>query len=188
MPAFTLLLEDLDIVHTPRVVESVIRIALSPIARRAGRNLRLIRSGSADLSLIFDRGGRAAAPCGLLFFGNEAGEIWVGACEDLRVYGDNPRTRLQHVFSPREVAFGRFVGNTAVHELGHMIARLSHSSYRYNFMRTGNPIPQPLRTRDNMRRYWASRCSFTPPQVRSLTSAIRTGAFHGGMSMIHIPP
>ncbi len=186
MNDFIILLEDLGIIHTPRVVQAVIRVALDPIARSAGRNLRFVLSGSADLSLAFDPGGQASTPCGLLFLGNEGGgDIWVGACQDLRVCNGNPRTGLQHVFSPNEVAFGRFVGNVAVHELGHMISDLPHTPEdRYNFMHFGTPITRHLRTRDNMRRHWAGRFRFNQSQIQSLRSAIRTNTFSGGAEFI----
>jgi hypothetical protein len=180
MDDFTILLEDLGIIHTPGVVQAVIRNALGPIARDAGRNLRLVLTGSADISLAFDPGGQASTPCGLLILGNEGGgDIWVGACQDLRVCNDNPRTRLQYVFSPNEIPFGRFVGNVAVHELGHMIAGLPHSSDRHNFMHFGIPIPRHLRTRDNMRRHWAGRFRFNQAQIQSLRSAIQINTFTG---------
>ena len=188
MPDLRVLLENLAIVRTPRVVEGVVRVALGPICQRAGRNLRLVETGSADLALYFDPGGQSATPCRLLIFGNcGGGDIWVGACQDLRVCSENSQTHLQHVFSPGEVAFGRFVGNVAVHELGHMIASLSHSSYRHNFMYTGYPFPRNLRTRENLRRHWAGRFSFDTRQIDSLALAIRTNTFSGTMEVAYVP-
>lgn len=184
MSRFMILLENLAVVRTPNVVSNVIRNALMPIIQSAGRTLQFVSSGTADVSLYFDPGGRASVACGLLILGNEGGgDIWVGACQDLRVCGSDPRTRLQFVFTPNEVDFGRFVGNVAVHELGHMIAGLPHSTNRHNFMYPGTPIPPAERTGDNLRRHWAGNKSFDAAQIRSLEAAIRSNTMMGGMQV-----
>jgi hypothetical protein len=184
MSAFTILLDNLQIVRTPHVVEEVVRIAYGPIAQSANRSLVLTRSGEADVALYFDPGGEASAACGLLILGDEGGgNIWVGACRDLRVCGDNPRSRTDYVFEPNEVAFGRCVGNVAVHELGHIIATLPHHTNPNNFMHTGSHIPRGQRTRDNMRGHWAGRKSFNREQIASLAAAIRANVFTGGVQI-----
>jgi hypothetical protein len=192
-PDFTIVLSGLSLVRPAAVVEATIRQALGPLASQAGRVLRLSRSGAGDLTLTFDSGGHESRPCGLLFFGVEGGgDIFVGAHEDLRICCGPIRdyrtdeidyiTQILRVFEPDEPEFGRFVGNTAVHELGHMISQLDHSTAPDNFMITGN-LPRGMRTRENMRRFFGGPKSFSSDQIPRLVGAIRLNQFAGGMRM-----
>jgi hypothetical protein len=196
-----IILEDVFIVPQFRVVEDTIRQAIEPIANAAGRQLQFARRPPGDLSLLFDLGGRGSGPCTLLILGNEGGgEIFVGAHEELRVCSgpqgtpDNPDyvSQLERVFSRGEAEFARFVGNTAVHELAHLMVQMPHTSDRGNFMhshpRLGANLPQNLRTLQSMRRHWAGTKTFTAGQILLLQEAIRTGRFTGGMTTTHVPP
>lgn len=179
MSYFNVFLENLVVVRTPRVVENVIRNVLGPIAQAANRPLRFVsNSHISDISLYFHSG----MPMGPLILGNEGGgEVFVGACANLRVGGSNPRTRDQLVFTRNTVEFGRFIGNVAVHELGHQMASLEHVSYRHNFMHSGTPIPAHQRSIQSMQQHWAGRFSFNASQTRRLREAIRTNNFTGGI-------
>jgi hypothetical protein len=190
-----------------------IREAIAPLANRAGRELRIVQQRilerSGELSLTFEPGGRGNKPCGgLSILGDEAGEsVYVGAHEELRVCGESqgdprdpmnwedphgPRhlehvSQLEHVFENGEPEFARFVANTAVHELGHIMAKLEHTEDRTNFMfdQGGSAnLPRELRTRESMRRYWSSRLTFNSDQERRLVCAIQTGNFSGGLEMV----
>jgi hypothetical protein len=202
-PELTIVLEDLNTVQPSRAVVDTIRQAIEPLARRAGRTLQFGRHAPGDLTLSFDPGGRESRPCGILILGNEGGgDIFVGAHKDLRVCGGPQRdperpgeidyvSQIERVFDEEEEAFGRFVGNTAVHELGHLMAQLDHTSGPSNYMHSqgalGANLPREMRTRANMRRHWAGRKNFTADQARTLTEAIRTGRFTGGMRIEGLP-
>jgi hypothetical protein len=194
---FVIVLENVGIVPRAKIVEDTIGQAIEPSAQGAGRQLRLTRSPPGDLGLDFDPGGSERQPCALLILGNEGGgEIFVGAHRDLRVCsgpqgapqdpeGIDHVSQFENVFDPQEPEFARFVGGTAVHELGHQIAQLPHITDRHNFMDSGAQrganLPRHLRTRDLMRRHWSEQKSFSSGQIQQLQDAIRTGQFAGGM-------
>ncbi|HEY9206912.1 MAG TPA: DUF4157 domain-containing protein [Candidatus Methanoperedens sp.] len=189
----TIVLSGLSHVRPSHEVVETIREAIEPLSRQVGRELRFRPSGSGDISLAFDAGGNESRPCGFLILGVEGGgDIFVGAHEDLRVCCGpifDPITReidyitqILRVFEPDEAEFGRFVGNTAVHELGHIMSQLDHVSSRDNFMATGN-LPRNMRTQQNMRRYWAGRKTFSSDQITRLVQAIRNNQFTGGMQL-----
>jgi hypothetical protein len=196
--AFTIALNNLYIVGPRSAVFDTIRQALEPLTVQAGRELQLGRQGSSDLELNFDAGGHESRPCGFNILGNEGGEdIFVGAHEDLRVCCGPRRdplnpgeidyfTQVKRVFDPDEPEFGRFVGNTAVHELGHIMAQLEHTPVRSNFMYSGN-LPQGMRTMQSMRQHWAGQKSLSSDQNHRLVEAIRTNQFSGGMEVIYVP-
>jgi hypothetical protein len=191
---FTITLSGISNVQPSQVVQATIREAIEPLTQQASRVLRFRPSGTGDLTLTFDPGGHESRPCGLLILGIEGGgDIFVGAHEDLRVCcgplrdPQNPGeidyvTQILLVFDDGESAFGRFVGNTAVHELGHMMAQLDHTSFRGNFMYSGN-LPRNMRTLESMRRHWAGHKSFSSDQSCRLIEAIRTNSFTGGMQI-----
>jgi hypothetical protein len=199
----TLVLVDVGMVRRAKVLEQTIQDALGSLARRAGRELEIARSLGmtvGDLTLTFDRSVRETRPCGLLILGNEGGgDVFVGAMEDLRVCGGpqgdpgdpDYASQIERVFDPDEPEFARAVGNTAVHELGHMIAKLEHTEDPNNFMYSvgslGANLPRERRTRAAMRRHWARRLSFTDDQAKRLVCAMQTGYFAGGMRSKSIP-
>jgi hypothetical protein len=204
-PTLTIELEDGWLVRPSSVMVETIREAFDPIALQAGRKLRIhlgrgIATGPGDLTLSFDSGGRESRPCaGILIFGNEGGgEIFVGAHESLRVCSgpiqsvDDPSdidyvSQLEHVFENGEPEFARFVGNTCVHELAHIIASIEHSSDPNNFMFSvgslGGNLPRDRRTRESMRRHWGGPKTFSGDQIKRLVCAMHTGFFSGGMKI-----
>jgi len=209
--AFRIVLEDVASVGSVprRKVEETIAEAFAPLARRAGRELDLGRRPPGDLLLSFGPGGGESRPCALLILGNEGGgDIFVGAHRDLRVCGLPERLpdpsglglsdevsyapQIERVFDDDEPEFGRFVGNTAVHELGHMIATLEHTNDPDNYMlsvgRTGANLPRERRNRTSMRFHWAGTKSFTSDQADRLVGAIRTGQYLGGMRVTPVSP
>jgi hypothetical protein len=198
-----IVLENVGIVRPRAVVEQTIIDAFHPAAVLAGREIELAYSPPGDAELTFDRGGRATRPCGLMILGNEGGgDIFVGAHADLRVCGtpemdpatggvDHASPRLEHVFDPAEPAFGRFVGGTAVHELGHVMAQLPHTADRGNYMHSegslGANLPEHLRTLETMRRHWGGTKTFSGSQIRLLAQAMMAGPFKGGMKTQGVP-
>ena len=211
---FQIVLDNLSttVRSTPKAeVETTITDAFGPLAKAAGRELKLVRRAPGELLLDFDSGGAGARPCAWTVLGNEGGgEIFVGAHRDLRVCGSPERVpdpsglqltdeldyqpAIDFVFDENEKEFGRFVGNTAVHELGHMIAKLPHTSDKDNYMfavgKTGANLPQSLRTRAAMRLHWGSPMTFNSGQADQLTKAIGIGQFSGGMQTtpVNTPP
>jgi len=197
------LLENAWRVRPTAILIDTTRVALEPLASRAGRELRIIighgiLERSADLGLHFDPGGRETRPCaGILILGNEGGgEIYVGAHESLRVCGGprgDPRdpggidyvSQLEHVFENGEPEFARFVANTCVHELAHLMAQVDHTSDPNNFMYSvgslGANLPRERRTRETMRAHWGGRKTFTGQQASAIVCAMQTGNFTGGM-------
>jgi hypothetical protein len=202
-PTLTIELEDGWRVRPADVMMQTIREAFTSIAAQAGRKLQIhlgrgIATGRGDLNLHFDPGGWETRPCaGILIFGNEGGgEINVGAHESLRVCSgsiqsvDDPSdidyvSQLKHVFENGEPEFARFVGNTCVHELAHIIAQIEHSADPNNFMFSmpslGGNLPRDRRTLESMRRHWAGPKTFNDEQIKRMICAMHTGFFSGGM-------
>jgi OmpA family len=202
-PTLTIELEDGGMVRQANVMVQTIRDAFAPIAAQAGRKLQIhlgrgIGTGRGDLNLHFDPGGREMRPCaGILIFGNEGGgEIFIGAHESLRVCGDptlgvgdpsdvNFGSQFDPVFENGEPEFARFVGNTCVHELAHIMAKIEHSSDPNNFMFSvpglGGNLPKDRRTRESMRRHWAGPKTFDGAQIKRMVCAMHTGFFSGGI-------
>jgi len=204
-PTLTIELEGGTMVRPFSVMVETIREAFDPIASQAGRKLRIhlgrgIATGGADLTLHFDRGGREMRPCaGILILGNEGGgDIFVGAHESLRVCSghiqsvDDPSdidhdSQFENVFENGEPEFARFVGNTCVHELAHIIAQIAHTDDPDNFMFSvgslGGNLPQDRRTRESMRLRWGGRKTFNSAQIKKMVCAMHTGYFSGGMKI-----
>ena len=202
---FRIVLEDLTSVRSGRSqVEGKVTQEFGPLAKRAGRDLEVRRQPPGDLLLSFTTLGGESRPCGgVMFMGNEGGgEIYVGAHRDLRVCGTTERRLdpsgqptdeiayadpLERVFDESEPEFGMFVGNTAVHELGHIAAKLSHTSAADNYMfavkSVGANLPEARRTKKSMRLHWGGPKTFTPGQADLLVAAIQSNQFAGGMSV-----
>jgi hypothetical protein len=66
----------------------------------------------------------------------------------------------------------RALANTAIHELGHFIASLDHSSDSHKYMITGE-APKKDRTRTSQRDFFAGHKSFTTDQKAKLVAQIR---------------
>ena len=88
-------------------------------------------------------------------------------CGGVRGDADDPdfATQVDPIFDNGMPGFARFVANTAIHELGHIIANLPHSPDRFNFM-TNEDLPDELRNRENLRRFYAARLHFDDDQIR----------------------
>jgi hypothetical protein len=161
------------------------------------------QESTGELMITFsgDKGLFGINPCSNLYIlGVEGGEeVFVAAFENLRVCGpshgdpdhaeiprdpENPDylehgSHTEYVFENGEPEFARAVANTAVHELGHIIAKLESSPDSHNFMFEGN-LPMEVRTRESERAFWSQRLSFDAAQTRRLVCAIQTGNISGG--------
>jgi hypothetical protein len=195
---FTIALDGIGRVGPSSETRETIREAMEPLARAAGKRLRLSPGGQGDVTLMFAGGGESR-PCGrFLILGMEGGgSIFVQAHADVRVCCGPIRdpstgeidytTQIRRVFDDSETGFGRFIGNTAVHELGHLMANLSHTSTMSNFMysgaRYGAGLPPSMRTRDRLRRHFSAHLNFNAVQQRQLAATIRANRFLGGMQI-----
>jgi hypothetical protein len=191
----TLVLENAYLVRPTYVLVSTIREALAPLVQQAGRELKIVQQRilpqQGELTITFFPGGGGPRLCGVRILGQDAGgAVWVGAHEAMRACGDihgdpqDPQdldhsSQIDPLFDNGEPEFARFVANTAVHELGHIMANLEHSLDRYNFM-SNEDLPFELRNRDNLRQFYSSRLHFDAAQVHRLVCAIQTGDFPGG--------
>jgi hypothetical protein len=198
VPTFTIGLHNLNIVRPSSEVVQTIRDAFEQLVNLAGKQLQFSHSGSEDIELTFDGEISQPQPCAFTILGiSGGGDIAVGDLQNLRVCcgpirdPSNPShidyiTQFRRLFDPEEPEFGRCVGNTAVHELGHMIAGFdNHSNDPNNFMYQvpfiHSNLPRRWRTLEHMRWHWAGPKQFTSEQQNLLIQAIKTGTFSGTM-------
>lgn len=194
---FRLILHDIGIVERADVAVKVIDDAMQGIVRRAGRQLRTVRTtanDAGDLTLDFLRSGHERVPCAVLFLGVEGGGmVWVGAHEDIRVCGSPTRgddgemdytPTIQRVFDPSEAPFARAVANTALHEIGHLLAELEHTPDPANYLFStdrGAVLPKAQRSRESLEELYAGPKTFNETQQRAMVCAVRSGYYAGGM-------
>src|SRR5262245_60664655 len=188
----TIVLEDAYLVRPTHVLISAIREPLDPLVKQAGRELKVIQQRilprQGELTITFTPNGRGTRLCGTRILGQDAGGIiFVGAhlamraCGGVRGGPDSPdyTNQIDALFDNGTPEFARFVANTAVHELGHMMGIPEHSLDRFNYM-SNEDLPDDLRTRDNLRRFYSMRLHFDDDQIRRLLCAIQTSNFPAG--------
>ena len=89
-----------------------------------------------------------------------------------------------NLFLGESHGFGRFVGNTAVHELGHQLG-LQHLGAPNNYMYDGPcTIPPAQRTIQNRREYFSQHLTFTPNQTLIMVMNLILNRIPGGMRYI----
>jgi hypothetical protein len=167
-------------------------------------------SRSADpVELRFGEQFIRPGPIGLILGIEGGAEILVGALEELRVgvprrgrgaatgrfrepgiigrevrYGGLERdyfTSARSVFTNGEPEFARFAANVALHETGHIVAALPHSTDMFNYMATGEAMPEgDWRSWENVRRFWSGRKTFNEAQSTQIIEHIASGSFAGG--------
>jgi hypothetical protein len=195
----TIVLENAHLVRPTSVLIAAIREPLDPLVKQAGRELQVIqqrilpRQGELTITFTAQQSNRL---CGTRILGQDAGGIvFVGAHEAMRACGgvrggpDSPdyNNQVDPLFDNGQPEFARFVANTAVHELGHMLGIPEHSLDRFNYM-SNEDLPDDLRTGDNLRKFYSMRLHFDDNQKRRLVCAIQTGNFPAGApSMSRVP-
>lgn len=192
----TLVLEGAHFVRPTHELVKAIREVLEPIVRQAGRELKIVQQRilprDGELTITFDPGGGGTRLCGVRILGQDAGGVvFVGAHKAMRVCGgitgdpDDPGglnhdNQIEPIFDNGQPEFARFVANTTIHELGHIMAKLEHSSDRFNYM-SNEDLPADLRTRENLVKFYSGRLRFEPTQINRLVCATQTGNFAGGL-------
>lgn len=186
-PTFRILLRDASIIRYPGVVTQRIRIALEGPTRSAGRQLDVVSSSKQldpDLTVTFDRDGRSEGPCRFTILGNEGGcTVFIGAHSTLFECPERGKERQGEpalVFPDDDEVFAQALANTAIHELGHRIAELEHTSDLGNYMYSQQPMPDALRGKGKLRAQLSGKKTFTPQQEAALSCAIRSANYRGG--------
>jgi hypothetical protein len=191
-------LDDLDVkTHSEVVVR--LRQVLEPLCKDAGKTLTITKGDHRrDLNLDFDSetDTRARELCpsrGMgSILGEDAGEaVFVRAHQDLRVCGPaDQRTKRRDTrrFLTTSWLLGPAMANTALHELGHFIAKLEHTRDSMNIMFDGAP-PFPVAERNikSQREFWGTPWTFNDDQKQRLVAQLKTGVWLNGMTMTSVP-
>lgn len=166
----------------------IMRVEFGPIVSDAGMVLRIIPTvhGRGDLNLDFDSESPPGKVCSPTVLGEDGGgNIWVRAHRELRVCGKaDPATgkRDTRRFLTNDVLLGRALANTAMHELGHFIADLDHTSDMQNYMMTLG-LPKDKRTLRTQRETWAGHQSFNDAQKQKLVTQLKKREWLGDMKV-----
>ena len=186
-PRLGLALHGLDALH-PRISDEIVclfRHEFEPIVQAAGRSLTisLRRTTNGDLDIQFDARSdfRQAPKCGFVMLGESSGAVMIEAHRSLASCTTDPRTArlLRRRVLTYDVLLGRALFNTAMHELGHIVAALEHVREPGNYMVTGNP-PVWLRTRSGRREFFGGHKRFTVEQQERMVAQIRLGTWLNG--------
>jgi len=181
-------LENLD-ERTKAGVVWLMRKEFEPIVNEAGKRLRITTGGHrGDLNLTFEAEPKAArrkACTGIAWLGEDGGGIVsIGGHQSLRVCGPiDPATRQRDIrrILTNHWLMAHALANTAMHELGHFIADLDHSTDSRNYMITGDqPVEQ--RTITSQREFFAGQQSFTAEQRAKLVAQLRTEEWLGDIT------
>ena len=189
-------LDDLDVkTHSEVVVR--LRQVLEPLCTDAGKTLTIPKGDlRGDLNLDFDSDtdtrARELCPSSGLgnLLGEDAGEaVFVRAHQDLRVCGPvdpKTKTRDKRRFLNASWLLGPALANTGLHELGHFIANLEHTTDPTNIMCDGSP-PLAERNIKTQRKFWGTPWIFNDDQKKRLVAQLKTGVWLGGMTVTPVP-
>lgn len=156
-----------------------------PLVNAAGKHLRIMTGPSlGDLNIRFDSDAPAGKPCGFVMYGEDGGErVYVRAHQEQRVCSaPNPKTGrrdLRRVLTS-DCYLARALANTAIHELGHLIAMLDHVDDPENYMVTGS-LPLSERTIVTQRTFLAGQQHFTAEQKAQLIQQLKEGDYLGDL-------
>ena len=117
-----------------------------------------------------------------------AGEsVFVRAHQDMRVCGPvDPKTNTRDTrrFLNASWLLGPALANTGLHELGHFIANLEHTTDPTNIMSDGGSKPKLAeRSIKTQREFWATPQIFNDDQKKRLVAQLKTGVWLGGMTV-----
>jgi hypothetical protein len=124
--------------------------------------------------------------------GEDAGEtVFVRAHQDMRVCGPvDPKTNTRDTrrFLNASWLLGPALANTGLHELGHFIANLEHTTDPTNIMSDGFSKPKLAeRNIKTQREFWATPQTFSADQKKRLVARLKTGVWLGGMTVTPSP-
>lgn len=103
--------------------------------------------------------------------------------QNLRVCGlADPKTGQRDLcrFLNKDWLLGRALANTALHELGHFIADLDHTTTANNYMFTGG-IPKDQGNIRSQRETWAGAKTFTLDQRAKIVQQLKQQQWLGDM-------
>ncbi len=183
--------------HSEVVVR--LRQVLEPLCRDAGKTLTITKGDlRRDLNLDFDSDmdTRAQELCPSSGLGNLLGDdasetVFVRAHQDMRVCGPvDPKTSTRDTrrFLNASWLLGPALANSGLHELGHFIADLEHTTNPTNIMSDGFSKPKLAeRNIRTQREFWATPQTFNDDQKRRLAAQLKTGVWLGGMTTTRVP-
>jgi peptidoglycan hydrolase-like protein with peptidoglycan-binding domain len=209
---FTIVLKGVDTLHNRGIIVQTIREGLKDVCREAGKKLNIlidrgIERKRGDLVVDFNRVLENKGPGIVNFFG-EASDTSARVNLDehysrrlergirnrvvfeggRKVFAPDYTSQIQSLFDFDEPEFARFIGNTALHEIGHM---LGHKGSR-SPMDVMYDAPALTRehgwTVESNRRYYSRKASFLTDR-ETIVESIKTGKFgEGGEKMEWHPP
>ncbi|MBZ5625242.1 MAG: hypothetical protein LAQ69_42055 [Acidobacteriia bacterium] len=167
----------------------IMRVEFEPIVRDAGMVLRIIPAihSRGDLNIDFDSKSPPGKVCRTVLGEDGTGEVWVRAHREMRVCGNaNPLTgkRDRRRLLTYTALLGRALANCAIHELGHFIADLYHTSQTQNYMQTWGP-PVNKRTLRTQREFWGGHQSFNAEQRQRLVTQLKKREWSGDPISFH---
>ncbi len=189
--SITLALHGLDNLDekTKAGVVWLFRKEFEPIVNEAGKTLRITTGRHrGDLNLSFDAEPQAAArkPCtGIAWLGEDgSGGVSIGGHQSLRVCGpvdpDSKKRDIRRVLTNFWL-MAHALANTGMHELGHFIADLDHSTDPQNYMVTDS-LPVGERNIRSQRKFFAGQQSFTAEQRQKLVAQLKTEEWLGDIT------
>jgi hypothetical protein len=176
-------LHGLGVLHEKTKSELIVRMRheLDPLAAQAGIKLVITTKSrlEGELNLEFDSKAKSfdnRSCTRSTWLGEDlGGVVWIKAHSNLRVCSEpDPKSGKRDIrkFLANDRLLGRALANTALHELGHFIGGLEHSTDPQNYMVTGD-LPKEKKTMSAQRTFYAGHQHFTPDQKETLVSHLK---------------
>ena len=179
-------------------IKKWIREGFEPIVKEAAKSLEFKSSMKAAdrkelsktqylIEMEFNEPKPPKKRCGLLLAECGSGHISIGRHKFMGVCGNDEKARRKRFLTTDEL-LGHALANTALHEIGHLVANFDDNRISGNFMSTLGP-PKDKRTVKTQRAFWASKMSWTKKQEEALIKNIKLGkkAFDDEFTVTPIP-
>jgi hypothetical protein len=161
------------------------RKEFEPIVNEAGKTLRITTGqhrGDLNLSFNADPAQETKKACVNVFLGEDGtGSVSIGGHKNLRVCSPpDPKTGKRDIrrILTNHWLLAHALANTGMHELGHFIADLDHSTDGTNYMVDGS-APLAERNIRNRREWFAGQQNFTAEQRQNLVAQLKTEEWLG---------